>query len=106
MSKMKELAQIVSELKEASKTISDLADSITEMFTDTAEAEPVKKEAKEQKPAMTLPEIRAVLAEKSRAGFTAEIRELLKKHGADRLSEIDPKEYEALKAEAEVLHAD
>lgn len=52
---------------------------------------------------MTLEEVRAVLAEKSRSGHTEEVRELLAKHGADKLSEIDPVEYAALLAEAEVL---
>ena len=52
---------------------------------------------------ITLEQVRAVLAEKSRNGHTAKVRELLKKHGAAKLSEIDPKEYPALLAEAEVL---
>ena len=37
------------------------------------------------------------------SGHTAKIRELLEKHGAAKLSEIDPKKYAALLAEAEVL---
>ena len=45
----------------------------------------------------------AVLAEKSRAGHTAEVKALLLKHGADKLSDIDPAEYPALLADAEVL---
>jgi len=52
---------------------------------------------------ITLEQVRAVLAEKSRNGHTAKIRELLEKHGAAKLSEIDPKEYASLLAEAEVL---
>ncbi len=59
-------------------------------------------ESKEAEP-LTLERVRGVLAEKSRAGFTADVRELLVKHGAAKLSEIDPKEYAALLAEAEVL---
>jgi len=55
------------------------------------------------KPTLTLEEVRAVLADKSRAGHTAEIRELLKKYGANKLSLVDPKHYEALLREAEVL---
>lgn len=66
--------------------------------------DPVKAmpEAPAEKP-LTLEEVRAVLAEKSRAGHTAEIRELLKRHGADRLSAVDPSGYRALLAEAEVI---
>ena len=44
-----------------------------------------------------------MLAEKSRAGHTAEVRALLKKHGADKLSEIDPAKYEALLQDTEVI---
>ena len=43
------------------------------------------------------------LAEKSRAGHTAEVKALLTKHGADKLSDIDPAKYPALLADAEVL---
>ena len=47
--------------------------------------------------------VRAVLAEKSRKGHTAEIRSLLQKYGADKLSKIDPANYKARLADAEVL---
>ena len=47
--------------------------------------------------------VRAVLAEKSRNGHTAEIRSLLEKYGATKLSAVDPKHYEALLKDAEVL---
>lgn len=50
---------------------------------------------------ITLPEIRAFLAEKSRAGFTDEVKELLKAHGSSKLSSIDPTEYAAIMKEAE-----
>ena len=66
------------------------------------DAKPVAKQEPEEKP-LTLEEVRAVLAEKSRSGHTEEVRALLNKHGADKLSEIDPAEYPVLLAEAEVL---
>ena len=62
-------------------------------------AEPAPKE---EKP-LNLEDVRAVLADKSRKGHTAEVKALLTKHGADKLSEIDPAEYAALLADAEVL---
>ena len=64
-----------------------------------AKAEPVNEAAKEY----IFTEVRTILAEKSRAGFTAEIKELLVKHGADKLSKIAPTEYAALVADVEVL---
>ena len=53
--------------------------------------------------AVTLEELRAVLAEKSMAGFTDAIRGLLEKHGASKLSQIDPANYAALFADAQLL---
>ena len=55
------------------------------------------------KPAPTLEQVRAVLAEKSRAGHTAAIRELLRKYGAEKLSLVDPQHYEALLKDVEGL---
>lgn len=54
-------------------------------------------------PQVTLEEVRAVLAEKSAAGHTAEVRQLLKKLGADKLSAVKPEDYATLKVRAEVL---
>ena len=64
--------------------------------------EPPADAEKKPKP-VTLSEVRAVLAEKSRKGFTAEVRELLKKYGAEKLSEVDAAKYADLMADAEVL---
>lgn len=44
-----------------------------------------------------------MLADKSRQGHTAEIRTLLQKYGAAKLSGVDPSNYRALLADAEVL---
>ena len=52
---------------------------------------------------MTLEQVRAVLADKSRAGHTAAVRDLLQKYGASKLSQVDPKHYEALLKDAEVI---
>ena len=53
--------------------------------------------------AVPLEKVRAVLADKSRLGHTVEVKALLQKHGAVKLSEVDPAEYAALLAEAEGL---
>ena len=49
-------------------------------------------------------ETRAVLAEKSRAGFRAEVRSILTRHGVSRLSDVrDPKVMAATAEEASAL---
>jgi hypothetical protein len=54
---------------------------------------------------LTLVEVRAVLADKSRDGHTENIRTLLEKYGASKLSEIDPSHYRDLLDEALCLGA-
>ena len=100
MSKMSELDICIGELRNAAQSLHSVADSLTALFSnDQLESNPIAPTPK----ALTLEEVRAVLAEKSSNGHTAKIRELLEKHGASKLSEIDPKKYAALLADAEVL---
>lgn len=107
MSKMSELSRAVTELKRCGEALICVSESLAVLFSggedsQTADQPKVEAPAPEEKP-ITLEAVRAVLAEKSRAGHTAKVRELLEKHGAEKLSEIDPAEYPALLAEAEVL---
>lgn len=60
-----------------------------------------KEELKEKLP--TLTKVRGILAEKSRSGKTAQVKELLIKHGAEKLSDIKPEEYQSLIADVEGL---
>lgn len=99
MGKISELELAIKDLRSAAATINDVANTLTEMFSNTTAEEP----AAPTKPALTLEQVRAVLADKSRNGFTAQIRSLLQKYGAAKLSGIDPANYEALLAEVEVL---
>ena len=94
-------------LKDLSDSIQELSESID--GSDHEEPEKVEKKT-EDKPKVaksekqvSLEEVRAVLAEKSHAGLTAEVRELLEKYGAEKLSLVDPKDYAALLKDAEGL---
>lgn len=79
---------------------------------DTPAAVPEKEEesaaseaddAKEEAPAkeIHLEDVRAVLSDISRSGHTAEMKALLAKHGAKKLSDIPKEEYAQVLAEAE-----
>lgn len=100
------MAMTIKELRNAAAAINDAANWLAQQFSSDSKQQNINvaaKAEKETKPVLTLEEVRAVLADKSRAGHTAEIRELLKKYGANKLSLVDPKHYEALLQEAEVL---
>lgn len=116
MSKMKLLLDVASDLRSLADSLQAVADAVAqggqEQPDQTTEEKPAQKPEKknvakqvekaEPKP-LTLEQVRAALAEKSRAGHTSEVKALLLKHGADKLSDIDPAEYPALLADAEVL---
>ena len=99
MSKMSEMSATIEELRRCAAAINGAANWLAEQFS-SDELEP---EAAPVEPVLTLEAVRAVLADKSRAGFTAQIRSLLQKYGADKLSGIDPANYKALLADVEGL---
>ncbi|MFV0503764.1 MAG: hypothetical protein ACK5LT_07335 [Lachnospirales bacterium] len=106
MSKMSELAAELAELKHCGEILIRISETLTQMFSseDSQDKQEQIKEIKNKKEkALTLTDVRKVLAEKSRNGHTAKVKELLIKYGADKLSEIDPSKYSALLAEVEVL---
>lgn len=82
--------------------LSQIIDRIAEIKAILKEDEEAPKaEAEAVKP--TLEDVRKVLTEKSRNGKTSEVKALLKKHGSNRLSEVNPDDYENLLKEAEGL---
>ena len=103
MSKMSDMAMTIEELRSAAAAITDVANYLAEMFSGTTAEEQPEKKAPDQKPALTLDQVRAVLSEKSRAGYTANVHELLQKYGANKLSQVDPANSEALLRDAEVI---
>ncbi|MGI6226982.1 MAG: DNA ligase [Peptococcales bacterium] len=103
MGKMNELSQTISELKNAAKALINAAESLSDLFAGNGGMEQASGLSVLENNPLTLEDVRAVLAEKSRNGHTAKIRELLDKYGASKLSQIDPSKYPELLAEAEVL---
>ncbi len=107
MSKMSELDLCISELRNAAQSLTAVADSLTTLFDKNSNVESEAKAPQAKSTAkpksVTLEQVRAVLAEKSRSGHTADVRDLLQKHGASKLSEIDPAKFEVLLGEAAAI---
>jgi hypothetical protein len=106
MSKMSKLEAELAELKHCGEILIGISETLTQMFSSDArqdKQEQIKEPKDKQEKALTLTDVRKVLAEKSRNGHTAQVKELLIKYGADKLSEIDPSKYAELLAEVEVL---
>lgn len=106
MGKMNDLNLCVDELRQAARSLNAVADSLTSLFNKDAperSAQEADASTMSTPQPVTLEQVRVVLAEKSRDGHTAAVRDLLQKHGADKLSRIDPAEYPDLLAEVEAL---
>ena len=69
--------------------------SVKESNAPVAAAKPAK-----EKP-VALEDVRVVAAKSARAGGTEQVKALIEKHGADKLSAVPPAEYGALLAELE-----
>ena len=100
MSKMSDMSMTIEELRSAAAAINEAASWLADQFNSN---EPTPKPTPAE-PVQTLEAVRAILADKSRAGFTAQIRSLLQKHGADKLSGVDPANYKALLIDVEELN--
>ena len=70
--------------------------------TQKAEKQETVAEEQQESPA-TLEGIRALMAQKTQEGKSKEIKELLQKYGAAKLSAVKPEDYPALMQEAQVL---
>lgn len=92
--------KLLMEVKEDAENLASSVGSLLAALESNEEKEEVKDEDNKS---YKLEEVRKVLADKSRLGFNGAIKNLLEKHGAKKLSEIDPSKYKDLLADVEKL---
>lgn len=111
---METIMKIINALSALTAALQEFTAQTTEGYLNTFETiydpekdEPQETTAKEQtapeQQTVTFVELRSRLSEISRNGHTAEVKEILSKFGADKLSDVAESDYTALLAEAEVL---
>lgn len=111
---MDKMFELINSLNALTKAVAALTEKITSEYLDTFETiydpakdEPQETTAKEQpapeQQTVTFVQLRSRLSEISRNGHTAEVKELLQKYGADKLSDVAESDYAALLEEAEGL---
>lgn len=96
MNNIKLALSIVEDLRKLASSIETLA---KEMQAD----KDIPKADMPQTEPITIEKVRAVLADKSQSGKQPEVKALITKYGANKLTEIDPSCYEELLKEASVL---
>lgn len=105
MSKVKLLLDVVGDMRHLADSLESVADSIA---GNTALEEHLGQETKTQPeqvktPTITIDQVRAVLVEKNSQGKTREVKALLYKYDAEKLSNVKPEDYPALMEEAKRL---
>ena len=104
MSRMKLLLDVIEDMRSLADSLQAVATALCQSDPEDAAAPaPAPAHADPPPKAITLEEVRAVLAERSHDGYTDQVRGLLQKYGAEKLSGVDPKHYAALLKDAEVL---
>lgn len=107
------LLDVIHVIRQLADKLEAMAETMTEREVQTFEqvyppeegnTEAVQKPVSvKDTPTVSISEIRVVLAEKSRSGFTDSVKALLQKHGASKLSGVSPEEYAVLLEEAKQI---
>ena len=87
-----EMQKLAAGLADCGKALLRVADALMEKKEEVPAAEEEKKPEKK----LTLEDVRRVAADKARQGHTDEVRQLIQKFGADKLSGVDAAKYPAL----------
>ena len=104
MGKMSDLDLQIKELRSCGETIIEIANTLAGMFSSQAtEDTPPKAAPKENPKTPSFEEVRHRMTVIAQAGYSAEVKALITKYGARKLSDIDPSQYEELLKEADAL---
>ena len=102
MSKLKLVLEIADNLKQLSDSVEFLVNSIRNDEKIPVSVETTKAESPMEE-IITIEEVRALLANKSQSGKQPQVKALITKYGASRLTEIDPSKFREILMEAEAL---
>ena len=104
MSRSKLLLDVAEDIRSLADSLQTLANAISgDDVADEASAASIEPVAKPPV-TVTLEQVRAVLAEKSHEGLTEQVRSLLQKYGAQKLSAVASDRYADLLRDAKELN--
>lgn len=105
MSRTKEYVENLREFHEAINRLEDAIRALNETLAriDTENQQQYIQDMPKRDVKADLTAVRGMLAKQASKGYTKEIKELLKKFKAEKLSDVDPKDYQDLYYSAESL---
>ena len=107
MSKMSELSQVLDELAACGERLIQTANAIRDIFTaepdEQPKTEPGTEPKAEEPQKYTFTDVRKAFSAKSHAGYTEQIKALIGKYGAAKLSAVKEEDYPAIMADLEEI---
>ena len=104
---MEPIMELINAMSAMTAAMQKLTEKMSSEYINTFEeigtSSETPKQTEEPEKPVDRPEVRVKLAELTRLGFSDEVRELLQKHGAERLSAVPDTELPALLKEAEAI---
>ncbi|HJF53947.1 MAG TPA: hypothetical protein K8W06_02190 [Limosilactobacillus coleohominis] len=100
--KLKELDEQFDRQAEAAEQGHQLVQAIRQQVSGNSEPQTTDEHPKRD-PVQDKVTVRQMLAEKCKEGYTDQIKDLLQEFGAEKLSDVDPKDYENLYYSAEAI---
>ena len=96
-------SQIILEIIKNIRCVADSLQLLVSNTTKNTEDKANEKESTNEKPKVTIEQVRAVMAEKSQEGLTDKVKALLESFGANKLSDVKEENYAALLEKAKEL---
>lgn len=102
MSKMSELSLVLDEMITCGENMIKAVNALKEIFSSSIEETTGAPVVKTDKP-YEFTDVRKAFSAKSHEGYTEEVKDLITKYGASKLSDIKKEDYPALMSDLEVI---
>ena len=106
MSRMSELSQALDEMVACGEGLIRAANEIRNYLSEGTETEPPAKEEAADAPCgnqYSFTDVRRAFSAKSHAGYTEQVKALITRYGADKLSAIKEEDFPAIMADLEAI---
>ena len=103
MNKMEEVLKALADIAACGEYLTQLANSTRELLEEKAEPGTQPAPPAEEPKKYTFAEVRKAFSAKSHAGYTAEVKALITRYGADKLSAVKEEDYPRLMEDLEAI---
>lgn len=103
MNKMEELSRALSDIAACGEYLTELANATRKLLEEKTEPGTQPAAQKEQPKKYTFAEVRKAFSAKSHAGYTDEVKSLIARYGAEKLSAVKEEDYPAIMKDLEAI---